>query len=240
MRDYFKTGITLMIITVIAAFALSAVYSIVKEPIANAELGARLQAIRDVLKDPSTGKSMVSDEKIPSTASDLANFEWSPSGFQVEDGIIFKGEDGRGKVDSPVYRFTSDDGMEIYIAIASAVGYGGDVKTMASFISSDTGLKLNGIKVLEYSQETPGLGANIASSDIQKRFYPVESSGLERALKVNKDAGVTPTGEEIDLKRETEGIVTVTDVMTGATITPRAVTVSINTMYQFLKKAGVK
>ena len=61
MRDYFKTGITLMIITVIAAFALSAVYSIVKEPIANAELGARLQAIRDVLKDPSTGKSMVSD-----------------------------------------------------------------------------------------------------------------------------------------------------------------------------------
>jgi electron transport complex protein RnfG len=240
MRDYFKTGITLMIITVIAAFALSAVYSIVKEPIANAELGARLQAIRDVLKDPSTGKSMVSDGKIPSTASDLANFEWSPSGFQVEDGIIFKGEDGRGKVDSPVYRFTSDDGMEIYIAIASAVGYGGDVKTMASFISSDTGLKLNGIKVLEYSQETPGLGANIASSDIQKRFYPVESSGLERALKVNKDAGVTPTGEEIDLKRETEGIVTVTDVMTGATITPRAVTVSINTMYQFLKKAGVK
>ena len=240
MRDYFKTGITLMIITVIAAFALSAVYSIVKEPIANAELGARLQAIRDVLKDPSTGKSMVSDEKIPSTASDLANFEWSPSGFQVEDGIIFKGEDGRGKVDSPVYRFTSDDGMEIYIAIASAVGYGGDVKTMASFISSDTGLKLNGIKVLEYSQETPGLGADIASSDIQKRFYPVESSGLERALKVNKDAGVTPTGEEIDLKRETEGIVTVTDVMTGATITPRAVTVSINTMYQFLKKAGVK
>ncbi len=240
MRDYFKTGITLMIITVIAAFALSAVYSIVKEPIANAELGARLQAIRDVLKDPSTGKSMVSDGKIPSTASDLANFEWSPSGFQVEDGIIFKGEDGRGKVDSPVYRFTSDDGMEIYIAIASAVGYGGDVKTMASFISTDTGLKLNGIKVLEYSQETPGLGANIASSDIQKRFYPVESSGLERALKVNKDAGVTPTGEEIDLKRETEGIVTVTDVMTGATITPRAVTVSINTMYQFLKKAGVK
>jgi electron transport complex protein RnfG len=240
MRDYFKTGITLMIITVIAAFALSAVYSIVKEPIANAELGARLQAIRDVLKDPSTGKSMVSDEKTPSTASDLANFEWSPSGFQVEDGIIFKGEDGRGKVDSPVYRFTSDDGMEIYIAIASAVGYGGDVKTMASFISTDTGLKLNGIKVLEYSQETPGLGANIASSDIQKRFYPVESSGLERALKVNKDAGVTPTGEEIDLKRETEGIVTVTDVMTGATITPRAVTVSINTMYQFLKKAGVK
>jgi len=240
MRDYFKTGITLMIITVIAAFALSAVYSIVKEPIANAELGARLQAIRDVLKDPSTGKSMVSDEKIPSTASDLANFEWSPSGFQVEDGIIFKGEDGRGKVDSPVYRFTSDDGMEIYIAIASAVGYGGDVKTMASFISTGTGLKLNGIKVLEYSQETPGLGANIANSDIQKRFYPVEPSGLERELKVNKDAGVTPIGEEIDLKRETEGIVTVTDVMTGATITPRAVTVSINTMYQFLKKAGVK
>jgi len=214
MRDYFKTGITLMIITVIAAFALSAVYSIVKEPIANAELGAGGGG---------------GGGKIPSTASDLANFEWSPSGFQVEDGIIFKGEDGRGKVDSPVYRFTSDDGMEIYIAIASAVGYG-----------FPPPLKLNGIKVLEYSQETPGLGANIASSDIQKRFYPVESSGLERALKVNKDAGVTPTGEEIDLKRETEGIVTVTDVMTGATITPRAVTVSINTMYQFLKKAGVK
>ncbi len=32
---------------------------------------------------------------------------------------------------------------------------------------------------------------------------------------------------------------TTSDVMTGATITPRAVVTSINAMYEFLKKAGV-
>lgn len=240
MRDYFKTGVTLMIITVIAAFALSGVFSIVKEPIANAELGARLQAIRDVLRDPRSGESLVQIEKLPDTASELADYEWQPEDFQPEAGVLFTGADGRGRVVYPVYRFVSQDGRDIYVVMGSAVGYGGDVKTMAAFVASTRGLSLNGIKVLEYSQETPGLGANIANSKIQERFFPIDPAGLEMGLKVNKDAGQTPVGPQIDSKREMEGIVTVSDVMTGATITPRAVVVSINAMFQFLKKAGVE
>jgi len=114
------------------------------------------------------------------------------------------------------------------------------VVSVAAFLTTPQGLKLNAIKVMEYSQETPGLGANIARDDIQKRFYPIASEGLEKGLKVNKDAGIIVPSNELQRARDTEGVVQTSDVMTGATITPRAVVNSINTMYEFLKKAGVK
>lgn len=238
MREYLKTGITLMIITVIAALLLSVVYSIVREPITNAELGAKLKAIRDVLEDPSTRRPLVQDGKIPQTAVELATFEWSPEAIDFGEGKVYVSDDGRSRLESPAYKFVADDGRNIYVVIGSSVGYGGDVKTMAAFVVTESGLELNGIRVLEYSQETPGLGANIASIDIQNRFFPVATEGLNKGLKVNQDANVTPTGDEITLRRELDGIITVSDVMTGATITPRAVAFSINAMYQFLKKAG--
>ena len=238
MLEYLKTGFVLMLITLIAGLGLSLVYNLVKEPIANAELGAKLQAIRKVLTDPETGKLLVDKNTIPETSEELKEFEWGGGNFEVKDGIIYATPEG--KVQAPVYRFSTDDGREIYVLTGQAAGYGGQVVTVASFISQDKGYKLNAIKVIEYSQETPGLGAKISQEDIQKRFYPVSNEGLSENLKVNQDANVVVPENKIEEYRNNRGIIQVSDVMTGATITPRAVATSLNAMYEFLRKAGAK
>jgi len=106
---------------------------------------------------------------------------------------------------------------------------------MAAFqLDKTTGeLSLKAIKVLDYSQETPGLGAKIADPNVQKRFFPIPETGLSNGLKVDKDAGKQGIDPE---EAKQEGVVKVSDVMTGATITPRAVVSSLNAMYKFLKE----
>jgi len=168
----------------------------------------------------------------------LAKYEWTPR--PSEEGIMYSSTTWKGKVQSPAYIFETKDGKKVYVLTGQAVGYGGNVVSVAAFLTTSQGLKLNAIKVMEYSQETPGLGANITRDDIHKRFYPIASEGLEKGLKVNKDAGIIVPSNELQRARDTEGVVQTSDVMTGATITPRAVVNSINTMYEFLKKAGVK
>ncbi|OAA30972.1 electron transporter RnfG [Kosmotoga arenicorallina S304] len=238
MREYFKMGFVLMIITIIAGLGLALVYSLVKEPIEKAELAAKIDAIRFVLTDSTTGKLLIPENEIPKDRTTLAKYEWTP--MPSEEGIMFSSTTWKGKVQSPGYIFETKDGAKIYVLTGQAVGYGGNVVSVAAFLSTPQGLKLNAIKVMEYSQETPGLGANIARDDIQKRFYPISSEGLEKGIKVNKDAGIIVPPDEYQQARDTNGVVQTSDVMTGATITPRAVVNSINTMYEFLKKAGVK
>lgn len=240
MLEYLKTGFVLMLITLVAGFGLSLVYNLVKKPIEQAELGAKLQAIRKVLTDPETGDLLVDEQTIPETSEELEKFEWAAEDFEVSDGIIYTSKDGKGKVQYPVYKFTTDDNRDIFVLTGEAVGYGGQVITVAGFISIDNDFNLNAIKVIEYSQETPGLGAKISQEDIQKRFYPVSSKGLESDLKVNQDANVVVSKDEIEEYRNERGIIQVSDVMTGATITPRAVATSLNAMYEFLKKAGAE
>jgi len=104
---------------------------------------------------------------------------------------------------------------------------------MASFKYENGELSLYAIKVLDYSQETPGLGAKIADENIQKRFYPIPENGLSNGIKVDKDAGKQALSPE---EAKSQGVVKVSDVMTGATITPRAVSNSLNAMYNYLKK----
>ncbi|AKI97300.1 RnfABCDGE type electron transport complex subunit G [Kosmotoga pacifica] len=238
MREYLKTGIVLMVITTIAGLGLALVYNLVKEPIEKAELAAKIDAIRFVLTDSSTGKLLVPENQIPKDGKELARYEWIP--MSVEEGIMYSSPIWKGKVQSPAYIFEGENGRNIYVLTGQAVGYGGNVVSVASFLSTPDGLKLNAIKVMEYSQETPGLGANIAQEDIQRRFYPVAPTGLEKGLKVNKDAGIIVPPDKLQQARDTSGVVQTSDVMTGATITPRAVVNSINTMYEFLKKAGVE
>ncbi|MFO7882565.1 MAG: RnfABCDGE type electron transport complex subunit G [Kosmotogaceae bacterium] len=240
MLEYLKTGFVLMLITLIAGLGLSLVYNLVKEPIAQAELGAKLEAIRKVLTEPETDDLLVDERAIPETSEELEKYEWGTEGFEVNDGIIYTSEDGKGKVQYPIYKFSANDGRKIFVLTGQAVGYGGDVISVAGFISNEDGFSLNAIKVIEYSQETPGLGANISQENIQERFYPVSNQGLAEDLKVNQDANVMVPKNEIEEYRNERGIIQVSDVMTGATITPRAVASSLNAMYEFLKKAGAK
>lgn len=222
MKDYVKTGFVLLVYCAIAGFALGLVYTITKDRIAVTELGKKFEAIEAVMKNEQ-GEYIVPLEKVKSVVAQTKD----------EAKVVF--QDSNGKVYSPVYRFDSQMGT-VYVLSGSAVGYGGAVSVVASFVKKPEGFMLFSIRVTDYSQETPGLGARIGEEDIQKRFYPIEPSALENGLRVDKDAGLSSLSPE---EAREKGIVKVSDVMTGATITPRAVANAINAMLTYLK-SGVK
>jgi electron transport complex protein RnfG len=108
---------------------------------------------------------------------------------------------------------------------------------MCSFISDGDSMEMMRLEVLDYSQETPGLGARIAEEPVKERFFNIPEQGLEKGVKVDKDSGKSPAKtneEEAALKKE--GIISVSDLMTGATITPRGVANAINIMNEYLEQ----
>ena len=221
MKDILKTGVTLMLFTLVAGLVLGLVYVGVKGRIEKADREAKLRAIEYVLKDPLTGDYLVEESEIEKVVKKTG----------IESVVLE--ETSKGIVYGPVYEFKTKNGKIAFVLSGASPGFGGNVVTVACFLKEDGDFSLNSIRVIEYSQETPGLGAKIAEEDIQKRFFPVPSAGLKRGLKVDKDAG-SPPGSPKELRKK--GIIKTSDVMTGATITPRAVVTSINLMYEYLKK----
>ncbi|PLV57481.1 RnfABCDGE type electron transport complex subunit G [Thermotoga sp. SG1] len=225
MKDIIKTGLILMIFTAISGLFLGFVYVGVKGKIQEADNAAKLVAIKFVLKDPFTGDYLVDEEMIEEVVK--------KTGI---DTITLK-EYKEGAVLGPIYKFKTKDGKSAYVLSGYAPGFGGNVTVVACFLETKNGLMLNSVRVIDYSQETPGLGAKIGEEDIQKRFFPIPSEGLKDGLKVDKDAGL-PKGTPDELKQK--GIVKVSDVMTGATITPRAVVTALNLMYRYLTEEVLK
>ncbi len=219
--DMVKKGLILMIYTVIAGLVLAGIYVMTKPKIAKADLSEKEKAMRVVLTDWKTGEKLVSEEEISKALS-----EGGP-----EKVVEMSWNGVNGKVFLPVYKFHTKLG-EAYVMVGAAPGFGGDVKVMASFIKGSNGIYLNAIKVLDASQETPGLGAKILQEAPQKRFWGIPPSGLKKGVVVDKDAH----------GRKDKGVVKTSDIMTGATITPRAVANSINIMYEYLtqKMGGEK
>ncbi len=241
MREYVKTGLVLMMITLVAGFTLSLIYELVKEPIAEAELQEKLRAVRTVLKDPTTGQLIIEEDRIPYDRESLEKYVWEPEGFEVVDGVLYTSAKIRGTVFGPAYKFDLVDDRVAYVLVGESPGYGGPVSIVSSFVVKDSEIVLSGMEVIEYAQETPGLGANISHEEVKDRYFPVDRPGLETGLKLDKTAGVSPTTEKelMDRRRREEGIIQTSDVMTGATITAESVVNALNLMYEFLSEAGV-
>ncbi len=205
MKEYLKTGFVLMIFTLISGFLLGVVYLVTLPYIEKAEFNAKLQAIELVLKSSDTDEFLIS--KSPSSEEDLNKVIWKES----DENIIYKNSKN-AKVFSPAYKF-EEDGKEIYILTVSGIGYGGDVISVISFLKEDNIVNMNSIKVIDYSQETPGLGANIANEDAHK--------------KIIRDA------------KSNNYMINTADVLTGATITVNGVAKSIEIAVDFLRNEGV-
>ncbi len=211
--DMMKKGLILMIYTVVAGIVLAGIYVMTKPAIAKADLSEKERAMRIVLTDWKTGERLVSNEKI--------SHALAKGGPERVVELTWNGV--KGKVFLPVYKFNTKLG-KVYVLVGAVPGFGGDVKVMASFARGSSGIYLNAIKVLDASQETPGLGAKILQEAPQKRFWGIPQSGLKKGVVVDKDAK----------GRKDKGVVKTSDIMTGATITPRAVANSINIMYEYL------
>ncbi|GAB6188345.1 RnfABCDGE type electron transport complex subunit G [Marinitoga arctica] len=232
MKEYMKTGLILMIFIVISGFIVSLVYISTKPAIDNAELQAKLKAIKKVLENSRGEGLLISENMIPKTSKELEKAIWDSS----ENGILYS--TSNSKVYSPVYKYTNKEGKDVYILTVSSIGFGGEVISVVSFVK-DENIYFNNLEVISYSQETPGLGANIAEEKVKERFYPISYEGLINGVKVNKDAGVILSTPEQIKEGKGKGIIQTSDVMTGATITPRAVANSINAGFEYLKSKGV-
>lgn len=96
-----------------------------------------------------------------------------------------------------------------YTFVAAKNGYSSNVKTM---VGLKPDFSINKIKII-FQSETPGLGANSEKPEFQQQF----SGKTLTDLKVDKDGGSIKS-------------------LTGATITSRAVTNSINEGITILKQ----
>lgn len=235
MRNYMKTALILTTLMVVIGVILGFVYGITEKPMAKADLNAKLSAIKSVLTDPQTGKLLVSEDQIPQTLDQLNKKIWKSD----KSGTLYKDPNYPGFVMSPAYLFKDTNGKNIYVLTGYGVGFGGNVVSVASFVRDAGGFYENAIDVIDYSNETPGLGAKINEKDVRERFYSIPNSGLKNGVKVNKDANLFPLPSDYVSKLtqyKKEGIVVTSDIMTGATITPRAVVNTLNAMYDFLEK----
>ncbi len=235
MLKHLKMALILTMLMIVIAVALDSVYILTKKPIAKSDLNAKLSAIKSVLTDPNTGKLLIKESEIPTSLKQLDSKVWKSD----SSGVLYKDDKVKGYVLSPAYKFTTKDGKNAYVLVGYGIGFGGRVITVAAFVRKDDGFYENAIRVIDYSNETPGLGAQINDLKVRKRFYSIPNSGFESGLKVNKDANLYPLKNGYLSKLnsyKSKGIVVTSDVMTGATITPRAVVSTLNAMYAFLKK----
>ena len=94
-----------------------------------------------------------------------------------------------------------------YIFTTKYHGYGGDIKVM---VGIDTNDKVAAIEVVDASNETPGLGANVLKKPFWEQF-----KGKEKGLSASKSGA---SGNEIE-------------AVTGATVSSRAVVGAVNVAF---------
>jgi electron transport complex protein RnfG len=230
LKEHLKTGLILAAFMIASGLLVSIVYNFVSPYLEQGNIANTLKAVEEVLRDPTSGTLIISN--IPKDKNALDEVVWKEN----PDGVLYTSSKG-AKVYSPSYMF-KEGGKEIYVLTVSGLGFGGEVKSIVSFVKENNELKLNKIEVLDYSQETPGLGAKIAQDTVKSRFYNIPQEGLTSGIRVDKDARVNISTEDLESFKE-QGIVKTSDIMTGATITARAVADSINAAVEFLNQAGV-
>lgn len=158
--SFIKNCIALLIITLVAGLALSAVYEITKSPIAKAEESARLAAYETVY--PGAVFETPDDADVllegACTAVEAAGF----TGCSVSDILYANDENGTR--------------LGYVIAAVSPNGYGGDI-SVAVGIDAATN-KITGFSVLSNS-ETAGLGARCTEDEFTSQFTGKDATSIE-------------------------------------------------------------
>ncbi len=112
------------------------------------------------------------------------------------------------------YIAKGEDGKEIgYLVTTAANGYGGEVKVMTA-VSLDK--KVFGVNILSVADETPGLGQNVTKEEFYKQFI-----GKSENIVAVKNSAIEDKNE--------------INAVTGATVTSRAVTKSVNSALEAVK-----
>ena len=137
----FKNCLALLLITLVAGFALAVVNEITAKPISEAENKAKMAAYESVFSGVE-----FEDIKAENDSAPVQN-------ASVDD--VLRAVDKNGNT------------VGYVMSATSASGYGGDVKIAIGISAADD--KITGFKVLSHS-ETAGLGAKCTEDDFQNQF----------------------------------------------------------------------
>lgn len=193
--SFLKNCVALLVITLVAGLALSAVNEITKEPIAKAEETARLEAYETVFPNAEFETPQDLDALLEGgqAAIDSAGL----TGCTVSD--ILYANDANG------------ERIGYVVAAVSPNGYGGDI-SVAVGIDSKTNT-VTGFSVLSNS-ETAGLGARCNEDEFVSQFTGKDATSIEYV----KGGGAT--GNQIDA---ISGATVTTNAVTEAVNTALAV-----------------
>lgn len=203
-----KDALILFAITLIAAFALGAVYEITKDPIAEAEEKTKTEAAKAVFAE------MKSTAKAPEGTLEKAQSLLDGSGNKEFETIT---------VDE-VLQALDENGNKIgdIITVTSKKGYGGQI-TVIMGVADDDPQTLKGIEFLSIS-ETPGLGMKAKDDDTSNDNIenPVDFKDQFKGVSVG-DAGFKLPKRNINMSADIE-----IHAISSATITTSAVTNIVN------------
>lgn len=163
MSKAIKNCIALLLITLVAGFALAGVNEITKEPIAQAEYNAKIEAYNAVYPNASFVENKAVD--VP------RDINLSSGACTINDCLAVELD---GKTAGYVMSTTAHN------------GYGGDV-TIAIGIDASTD-KITGIQILSQS-ETAGLGARCTEEEFTNQFSTKSAKGIT----YTKDGATTDT-----------------------------------------------
>ena len=160
----------------------------------------------------------------------LVGHSFNPDKYVIASNITLQG--------AKIYEAFKIDNS--YVVKFSGNGFGGEVLAVGKFtLPNKNTVELQKFEVLDASQETPGLGAKITNKDVIERFEGVEMQKGGQVL-VNKDAGVFSSDPKIIDQNKEKGVVQTSDVMTGATITPRGVSAAITAVINWILEKEAK
>lgn len=177
MKEMLKNAGILFAITVIAGFILGAVYQITKEPIAEAEAAAAMEAYKEVFAD----------------ASDFAEIE-------VKTDVLAEGGITGTDIDKVLEAKGADGTLLGYVfVVTNHEGYAGDIQFTLGVSNDGT---TNGISILAIS-ETPGLGME-AENVLKPQFagknavqFNYTKTGVVSEDQIDAISGATITTEAV-------------------------------------------
>ena len=195
-----KDAIILFAITIIAAFALGAVYEITKDPIAEAEAKTKTEAAKAVFAEMKETADVPQDEVEKAQALVDQNNKNKEFDTITSDEVLQALDENGNKIGD-------------IITVTSKKGYGGQI-TIIMGVSDDETLK--GIEFLSIS-ETPGLGMKAKDDD------PDKDGDFKDQFKGVQPGSYKLTKRNINMSGTTE-----IDAISSATITTSAVTNMLN------------
>lgn len=198
--------ICLFLITLIAGLLLGGVYQITKKPIDKQNEKTKQEAYAAVYK----GAEFVSDDDVNSK---LEAFQKNLTAGKIK---MESGQDISDVIVSEVMKAEVDGKDAGYVVTCSGKGYGGNIQIA---LGIDEKGAIKGIKIMDCTNETPGLGQNSSNEDWNKQYL---GATTDQSLSVVKD-------DSGDVKNNT------INAISGATITSSAVTRAVDGTLLFVK-----